>query len=510
MEFLVNKDAKLALTNEHITEGHDEVDVFFPAYDSDDRFIQERDFYKPGSRSVLRRLGYYTKGRVVAENRKTDVAIVILKGLPKTAKEIKNDQNYDYSHLEKGTPVYIVGHPGNRDDLWQLDFGVFEEYQEQESFGLVLYASAYHGNSGGPVVDKNGVLIGIVRGGDRQTKKTFAVPIKHILDLTKKIDYRNTFSIQNRTESTVVYKIRWSESGDWKQYSIEPDDKSFSHVNEPDEQLTKGYPKIRYKEPPEAMLPTDSNGNKMISDDASFKTYELNTTSEIFHKSLKERFPKQGGYGGYEYLFGYDSDVKEINLRELRETVWIANNLEVTVKYEIKWTSDESTKWDLHSLEPDKAHPHWWQGSPVKEILDDYPKIRFRVVTETRPDLDEVTWTLISREKSYGVSQTLKVEPQSFSIDTTEQENIIDAKKPGAKTADNYYRFAPSPRSSIDLHHGAPPVPVPERSQDWRLRDVIGWLIIAAIIGGIIGVMIGWLDLDEKILLWFRRLRNSS
>ena len=464
---LVNKKSRLILTNAHVTGGNDEVKVFFPAYDSEGQLIQEKEFYIPNRNNslpnndrLLRRLGYITEARVVAEEPTTDIAIVIPKGIPKTAEQIKNDSKYDYSHLEKDTPVYIVGHPGNRSDLWQPDFGVFEEYQEKESFGLVIYANMYLGNSGGPVVDKDGWLIGLISRGDMQTKRMDVVPIKHILNLVKTIYNRNTFSIENGTKSTVVYEIKWSENGDWKEYSIKPDDKPFSHVNERNEWLpdfdlkAQGYPKTRYKavQVPKDVPSTDLKDDKTISEDTALKTYELNTTSQLFSDDFKERFTRREGYNGYEYRFGYDSQQKQINLQEARQTVWIANHTEAFVYYEIKWTPDESTIREYHKLKPGTARPHWWKKSPEEEIPYLYPKLQFNSTSR----LDKIEPLPLEAEiLTHNINSVLLNESEFFNINTTEDENIINVKEQeGIIEEDiNYYHFDPplSPNSGASI-----------------------------------------------------------
>lgn len=495
---LGDKDHKFAVTNAHVTEGHNKVEVYFPAYDSGGELISERDFYKPNS--FLRRLGYYTEGRVVAENAATDVAVIVLEGLPKTAKEIKSDENYDYSRLEKGTPVYIMGNPGNRSDLWQLDLGVFEEYQEKEEFGLVISANVYPGNSGGPVVDREGALIGLISQGSMQTKSTDVVPIKHIYDLAKKLEYRNTFSIQNGIESTILYEIQWSENGDWKGYSLEPDDKPFSHTDKSTQKPIQGYPKIRFTK---IDMPLSS----------LHQTYKLNTTSEIFSESYEEKFVKEGGYDDYQYRFGHDSEKNKIHLQESRKAAWIANYTEDRVPYKIKWTPDESTRWKTYLLEPGKAYPHWWVGSPEK-ILDGYPKIRIsKVYKERNFDTKNDTW--IDTELAYNRMQTLKVETEFFNIDTTEQDNIIDAPKPGAvKSENNYHHIAPSPSAFVpaDFQYGVPkPVLMTEEESPTPVTffgvSIVWWFFFAIMLA--LGIVLG-VVLDDKISLWFRRLRNRS
>ena len=158
---LIDKELGLTATNEHVTKGNIWVDVFFPVRDRNDKFIDKRHFYADKrNRVILYQLGYYTRGRVVAEDPDTDLVIVELDGLPETAREI----DYDYSvpaylFMNVDDPVYILGNPGGR-DLWRPKAGHFQKFNKSE--GLHIRADAYFGNSGGPVFNKNGVLLGIL------------------------------------------------------------------------------------------------------------------------------------------------------------------------------------------------------------------------------------------------------------------------------------------------------------------------------------------------------------
>ena len=63
------------------------MDIYFPAPDEKGELIKDRNFYLTSS-SVLKRLGYYTKGHVVAKNEETDLAIIRLDGLPETREKL--------------------------------------------------------------------------------------------------------------------------------------------------------------------------------------------------------------------------------------------------------------------------------------------------------------------------------------------------------------------------------------------------------------------------------------
>lgn len=79
---LIDKQFKLAITNAHVTGKQNTVDIYFPAPDEKGELIRDRNFYLTNS-SVLKRLGYYTKGHVVARDEETDLESSDLMGYPK-------------------------------------------------------------------------------------------------------------------------------------------------------------------------------------------------------------------------------------------------------------------------------------------------------------------------------------------------------------------------------------------------------------------------------------------
>ena len=118
---LIDKKSKLAITNAHVTGKQNTIDVYFPAPDEKGELIKDRNFYLT-SGGVLKRLGYYTKGHVIARNEKTDLAIIKLDGLPETARQI--DWKLTPPTTKAGELVYILGNPAKQ-DLWRWTLGEF-------------------------------------------------------------------------------------------------------------------------------------------------------------------------------------------------------------------------------------------------------------------------------------------------------------------------------------------------------------------------------------------------
>ena len=172
---LIDKKSKLAITNAHVTGKQNTIDVYFPAPDEKGELIKDRNFYLT-SGDVLKRLGYYTKGHVIAKNEKTDLAIIRLDGLPETARQI--DWKLTPPTVNVGELVYVLGNPAKQ-DLWRWTLGEF--LNDHQDF-LHIQSDVFGGNSGGPVLNKQGILIGIVARSD-QLMNAAAIPMRHIHQL---------------------------------------------------------------------------------------------------------------------------------------------------------------------------------------------------------------------------------------------------------------------------------------------------------------------------------------
>ncbi len=184
---LIDKKFKLVVTNAHVTGKQGTIlDVYFPAPNKNGELIKDRNFYLNGS-GVLKQLGYYTKGHVVARNEKTDLAIIWVEGFPETAREI--DWNVRTSTRKAGDMVYILGNPGGQ-DLWRWTLGEF--LKESGNF-LHIQSDIFGGNSGGPVLNKQGTLLGIVARSDRHMN-AFAIPARYIDKLLSELKIKHSRS----------------------------------------------------------------------------------------------------------------------------------------------------------------------------------------------------------------------------------------------------------------------------------------------------------------------------
>ena len=278
------------------------------------------------------------------------------------------------------------------------------------------------------MVDKMGMLIGLVQSIADQ-RITYAVPIPPIVDLVEKLKPVYILSIENKTEFTVDYEIRWFESSDWKKYSLKPDDVPKIHKENIETILHKdwgnGYPKIRYVDVPAAideapseddppgpdvptvavddMLPKDTPpGVATVPDTPSEnmpngteRIYQLKVEFQYFNPDDNQRIKTEDSY---RYRFEYDPQQEKLYLREPKQTFWVANNTEYPVDYTVWWVSSpeiirQNSEW--HSLNPGKKRPHWWPGFS-KDIPTGYPKVRFSLENTDNDDFDLETFNVIS------------------------------------------------------------------------------------------------------------------
>ena len=291
---LIDEKLRLVVTNHHVTKDSESPWVCFPVRDKRGIWIDERDFYTNLDNIVLlSRLGYAMLGRIVATDSKTDLALIQLDGLPDTAREIEHNLSIFYhAQMGKNDMVHIVGNPGEQ-KLWRWTAGVF---QTVNSGMIEIAADIYKGNSGGPVLNDEGILIGIATQSNEITK-TWAVPATSIGDLLVTLQPRQIFTIMNSTSFTVKYQSKWSE-----------EDAEAAHVLAPGKVVNhwyigasgdtaEGYPKITITHIGNVEVPP-----RVVSD---LQTYTRHFGSEVEPTSIGD---------GHAYHFSYNSDTKRLDL----------------------------------------------------------------------------------------------------------------------------------------------------------------------------------------------------
>lgn len=158
---LVDAEKKLMITNAHVVGDSRSAVVFFCDL-KNDRPVVEKKHYLDN----VRKLG--VRGRVVAVDRKRDLALVELEKLPEFAKAIELAAD----STGPGESIDSIGNPGASDALWVYTSGkVRSVYVKQfrtgageHEFRVVETQSPLNtGDSGGPVVGQDGKLVGVVQ-----------------------------------------------------------------------------------------------------------------------------------------------------------------------------------------------------------------------------------------------------------------------------------------------------------------------------------------------------------
>lgn len=179
---LVDAEKRLIVTNAHVVGDSRNAVVFFPEMKDDQPTVKSKDYLN----NILK-LG--KQGKVVAINRKRDLALIQLPELPKGAKAIKLAD----SSTKPGTAVDLIGNPGGSDVLWVYSSGTvravydkkFDSDHGEHDFKVVETQTQIRpGDSGGPVVNRDGELVAIAQSfSPSAAAVSYCVDISEIRDL---------------------------------------------------------------------------------------------------------------------------------------------------------------------------------------------------------------------------------------------------------------------------------------------------------------------------------------
>ncbi|MDB5312936.1 MAG: hhoA 1 [Gemmataceae bacterium] len=174
--FVVDADRKWLVTCRHVVADRDQVDVFFPWHRDGDLVTDKSDYL--GNRPFLRDRGLLVTGKVLKRSDAADLALVELGSLPPGVKAIP----FAASSARSGDPLRVVGHRLDLDTLWNVTTGPARQTgrlangYSWRGRKLAVNADAIvgqlpveEGDSGGPVVNARGELVGMVAALRRQT-----------------------------------------------------------------------------------------------------------------------------------------------------------------------------------------------------------------------------------------------------------------------------------------------------------------------------------------------------
>jgi serine protease Do len=222
---LVDEEKRLVLTNAHVVGDSRTVALFFADMKNGAPQVKRKHYL-----DNVTKLGQ--PGRVVAVDRRRDLALIEITKVPEGVKAIKLAD----SSVTPGSSVDVVGNPGGGDVLWVYTSGtvrsVYDKkfksnYGEHEFRAVEIQSPIQPGDSGGPVVNAKGELVGIAQSFSPQNALvSFCVELSEIRALidsswkpaplpSKKL--LEDAGIEHTKTSTGHYQIEHSLAGDKKQ-----------------------------------------------------------------------------------------------------------------------------------------------------------------------------------------------------------------------------------------------------------------------------------------------------
>ncbi|TWU51628.1 S1 family peptidase [Rubripirellula reticaptiva] len=158
---LVDAEKRIVITNAHVV-GDSRTAVVFFADIKDGLPNVKRKHYLDNVLKLAQ------PGKVVAVDRRRDLALIQLPNLPDGAKAIEMSEN----GTKPGSTIELVGNPGNSDVMWVSTSGSvravydkkFKSNHGEHNFRAVETQSPIQpGDSGGPIVDGEGKLVALAQ-----------------------------------------------------------------------------------------------------------------------------------------------------------------------------------------------------------------------------------------------------------------------------------------------------------------------------------------------------------
>ena len=180
----VDAERKLLLTNAHVVGDSRKAVIFFPTKKNGQLVVRRKEYLA----SILK-LGI--QGDVVAVDRKRDLALIELPKVPDDVQPIE----LAASSATPGTDVDLVGNPGDSEILWVYTSGTVRSvYQkkfksnhgEHDFMALETQSPIQPGDSGGPIVNEAGKLVGLAQSfSPKSPLISFCVDVSEIRSMLK-------------------------------------------------------------------------------------------------------------------------------------------------------------------------------------------------------------------------------------------------------------------------------------------------------------------------------------
>jgi S1-C subfamily serine protease len=156
---LIDRKKKIVLTAYHVIAETKKVEVFFPAFDNAKKVIADQDHYLKKMAPI--------PAKVLLADPSLDLALLVLDSLPEGAEELRLAS----TSSKPGERVHTVGNPKASGGLWVYTSGTVRQViqkavtlpggQRVKAWSLEMQNPINQGDSGGPVVNDQGELVGV-------------------------------------------------------------------------------------------------------------------------------------------------------------------------------------------------------------------------------------------------------------------------------------------------------------------------------------------------------------
>lgn len=208
----VLSNSQLIITNAHVVGSSKLVSVVFPKFDAFGQIIHDPDYY--GTDSEVR-------GQVVAVRPEKDLAAVFILGV--MPPDLKGLHVSVAGKATSGGIVYAIGHPADR-PLWSFAIGHVVSLKtrtmrtDSNSINadmIELRSNIWNGNSGGPVVNESGKLVGVVVARNvREPMVNWAIACSEVHTFKYELRW-GAVLIKNATDMSIQFRFRWGPEFAW-------------------------------------------------------------------------------------------------------------------------------------------------------------------------------------------------------------------------------------------------------------------------------------------------------
>ena len=222
---LVDARRRLVATNHHVADSGTVMVFFAIPHDDNWHVFGDDDDYLDHSRLLLDK-GFASTGKVIATDASADLTLLQLARVAPTAEPIRLADRGP----SKDARLFAVGNSG---PLFRYMTGMvetvgkhwwrYEDGQRVRADSISFVSNAAPGDSGGPVADAAGRLVGIVAGRD-DDRRCWAIHVSELRRLLNTVRAHRVLSIKNASSAPITFQIRntASQKPNWQKKRLQP------------------------------------------------------------------------------------------------------------------------------------------------------------------------------------------------------------------------------------------------------------------------------------------------